>query len=64
MKISIDRDKCALMGVCESVAPKYFRISDAGSLDVETELSSADDLPDVEDAVDSCPTEALGLVEG
>lgn len=61
MRIAVDRDRCTGLGICESLAPKYFEVNDAGELDLLQEPVDAEDLSDVEAAVSSCPTEALRL---
>lgn len=63
MKIAVDRDKCAGLGICESLAPRYFEVDDDGALGLKHDILEDGDLSDVEDAVAGCPTEALGLVE-
>lgn len=61
MKISVDRDKCTALGICESIAPAWFEVNDDGDLEV-----LRDDVPEAEralldQAVASCPTSALRL---
>jgi ferredoxin len=63
MRIVVDRNKCTGLGMCEAEAPDVFEVSDDGSLLVlvgnpDTELREM-----VCAAVDSCPTEALSIVE-
>jgi len=64
-RISVDATKCAYLGVCESLAAKYFQLDDRGELVLPAgyEVDSAD-LDDVREAVLGCPTEALSLDEG
>ncbi len=62
MKIVVDRNKCTGLGICESLAPKYFEVNDDGDLELKQETLDDGDLPDVEEAVAGCPTEALRLV--
>jgi ferredoxin len=49
--------------MCEAEAPDLFEVQDDGSLKVLKECPSADELAVVQAAIDSCPTEALALVE-
>jgi len=62
VKIVVDRNKCTGLGICESLAPKYFEVNDDGDLELKQETLDDGDLPDVEEAVAGCPTEALRLV--
>ena len=61
MKIEVDRDRCTGLGICESLAPKYFEVNDSGELEQRQESLDGEDLSDVEAAVTGCPTEALRL---
>ena len=61
MKICVDYGKCTGLGICESLAPDYFEIDDAGDLVLLTEEVDAADLQSLEEAVSGCPTEALRI---
>jgi ferredoxin len=63
MMIIVDRDRCAGLGVCESLAPAHFQVGDDGKSAV---LSSevGGDLALFEEAVRSCPVQALKLIAG
>ncbi|MDI9951406.1 ferredoxin [Rhodococcus sp. IEGM 1305] len=63
MKLCVDRTKCTGLGICESLAPDYFEIDDAGQLLVLREHTDDRDIDDVRAAIEGCPTEALALVE-
>ncbi|MHA4852854.1 ferredoxin [Rhodococcus sp. ZPP] len=63
MKLCVDRTKCTGLGICESLAPDYFEIDDAGQLLVLREHTDDSDIDDVRAAIEGCPTEALTLVE-
>ncbi|KQY50061.1 MULTISPECIES: ferredoxin [unclassified Nocardioides] len=63
MKISIDREKCASLGVCESISPDHFEINDDGDLDVLRADVAGDEAALIQRAVTSCPSGALSLVE-
>ncbi|EKT78256.1 ferredoxin [Rhodococcus opacus] len=63
MKLCVDRTKCTGLGICESLAPDYFEIDDAGQLLVLREHTDDRDIDDVRAAIEGCPTEALTLVE-
>jgi len=61
MKIRVDYDRCAGLGVCESLAPEHFAVNDDGHLVVLEQVVSAEHLEAVQQACARCPTEALGL---
>ena len=61
MKIHLDRGKCSILGICESVAPDYFEVTEDGDIAVLREDVPADRVEELEEAVASCPTEALRL---
>lgn len=61
MKIHLDRGKCSILGICESVALDYFEVTEDGDIAVLREDVPADRVEELEEAVASCPTEALRL---
>ncbi|MGQ0631388.1 MAG: ferredoxin [Sporichthyaceae bacterium] len=63
MRIVVNYDKCTGLGMCEAEAPDLFEVQDDGSLKVLNDTPGSDQLAAAEAAVDSCPTEALSLVE-
>lgn len=63
MRIVVDRDKCSGLGMCEAEAPDLFEVQDDGSLVVLNDNPSEDQRAAAEAAVESCPTEALTIVE-
>ncbi|MCU1616230.1 MAG: putative ferredoxin [Frankiales bacterium] len=63
-RIVVDRQRCASTGGCEAVAPDVFEIADDGELVVHRPEPDEGDLPDVREAVRTCPTLALTLVDG
>ena len=62
-RIAVDRDLCASTGGCEAAAPDVFEIGDGGVLTVLWPEPGAGDLPDVRNAVRTCPTRALTLLD-
>lgn len=60
-KIKVDFDLCQSNGVCESIAPDHFEVDDQNFLQVLKEDVSPEETASVEDAVTSCPTQALSL---
>jgi ferredoxin len=63
MRIVVDHSKCTGLGICESIAEDVFQVGDDGSLVVLMEDISADRREQLQQAVDSCPTEAIQLVD-
>lgn len=64
MKITVDRDKCVSLGICEGLAPNHFVLNDDGELEVDehTPIESVD-REAVLSAVSGCPVRALTLEE-
>ena len=63
MKIIVDRDLCESNGVCEGLAPTVFQINDNDELDILQENPDESLRAKVQDAVRSCPKQALTLEE-
>ena len=63
LRIVLDQDRCTGLGLCEAAAPDVFEVQPDGSLNVLVEHPGAEVRAAVEEAVLSCPTEALSLVE-
>lgn len=61
MRVVVDRDKCTGLGLCESIAPDFFEVDDDGELNLLREEGESAERPSLEEAVRSCPTEALSL---
>jgi ferredoxin len=62
-RVVVDRDRCVGSGSCEALAPDVFEVDDDGILVVHRPEPAGDELSDVEDAVQACPTRALSLAE-
>jgi ferredoxin len=60
-RIEVDRDRCVGSGTCEALAPDVFEVGDDGVLVVLHPEPGEEQLPDVRDAVQACPTRALAL---
>lgn len=61
MKVTVDRTRCTGLGICESITPGTFEVDDDGTLAIlHDEITNAD-MQVVEQAVSSCPTEALRI---
>jgi ferredoxin len=63
VRIEVDRDRCVGSGSCEALASDVFEVDDDGVLVVHRPEPADDELRDVEDAVQACPTRALSLAE-
>jgi ferredoxin len=61
MKIVIDWDLCQGHANCTGDAPEVFHVDADGKLHVLIEEPSAEQLPNVELAVQYCPTGAISL---
>ncbi len=62
MEIHVDRDRCTGLGLCESIAPEFFRIAADGSMQVLGDPQADDSgQRDLSEAVVACPTQALSL---
>ncbi|MEV8312421.1 ferredoxin [Streptomyces flavidovirens] len=60
MKISVDRAKCQNHGVCAISAPDHFELDSQGVLQYQESFDEGH-LEDIEDAMDSCPLQAIVL---
>ncbi|MBN9735609.1 MULTISPECIES: ferredoxin [unclassified Pseudonocardia] len=63
MRVVVDYDKCTGLGLCESLAPEFFEVQDDGSLTLLQSEAGEDQRAELEEAVRSCPTEALSIEE-
>ncbi|MGD9519289.1 MAG: ferredoxin [Armatimonadota bacterium] len=52
-----DQDTCTGCGLCEQIAPNTFRLGDDGIAEVVD--AQGDDEDTIQEAIDSCPVEAL-----
>ncbi len=53
----VDQDTCTGCGLCEQIAPNTFRLGDDGIAEVVD--AQGDDEDTIQEAIDSCPVEAL-----
>jgi ferredoxin len=58
VKIVVDRAKCQNHGQCAISAPANFELGADGELQYQ-ESFDEEDINDVEDAIDSCPVQAI-----
>ncbi|MGH8981402.1 MAG: ferredoxin [Acidimicrobiales bacterium] len=63
MKVVVDFDVCTSNAVCMGLVPEVFEVRDDGFLYVLDEHPPAELHGKVRDAVNSCPTGAISLVE-
>ncbi|PWJ23945.1 ferredoxin [Branchiibius hedensis] len=60
-RLILDRSRCTGLGLCEAYAEHVFEIQQDGKLALLTEQIDEQDLDAVQQACESCPTEALRL---
>jgi ferredoxin len=63
MKVKVDADACVGTGSCVSLCPAVFDMGDAGVAVVKVDVVPADEEDTCREAVESCPTEAIQIVE-
>jgi len=63
MKPIVDQDLCIGCGLCEDICPEVFQLWDDGVAHVIAENTGPDLLADIEDAIASCPVDAISLPE-
>ncbi len=63
MKVVVDYDKCKSNAVCMGVAPEVFEVRDDGFLYLLTEEPPQELRPKLEEAVRTCPTQAISLAD-
>jgi ferredoxin len=63
MKVVVDRTKCSGIGLCEVAAPTVFEVGDDGQAQVINEQPAVAEMPTVEEAIGTCPTGALSVVD-
>ena len=63
MRVVVDFDRCTSNAVCTGIAPDVFEVRYDGYLYVLDEHPGEERRADLEEAVASCPTQAISLVE-
>lgn len=61
MKVVVDFDKCQSNAVCMGIAPEVFEVRDDGFLYILDENPSEEMRGKMDEAVRSCPTQAISL---
>jgi ferredoxin len=64
LQIEINLEFCQGHGVCESEAPKVFRVNDDDKAELVDSAPGDDQRAAIEIAVKYCPTRALKIVQG
>ncbi len=57
----VDADACTGCGLCEQIAPNTFRVGDEGVAEVVD--PAGDDEATIQEAIDSCPSQAISWEE-
>ncbi|MGM1065641.1 ferredoxin [Saccharothrix sp. Mg75] len=60
-KVSLDQGACISSGICQALAPGRFRVKAGSPAEVVSEEVDGEDA--LLDAAESCPVEAIGLVD-
>ena len=63
MRVIVDRDLCESNGICEGLVPSVVRINNDDELDLLEEHPDESLRAKVQDAVRSCPKQALSIEE-
>ena len=63
MKIVVDRSRCTVIGICESLAPSFFEVNDDGELVILRDDVAEEDRDLIEQTITDCPTGALSLAD-
>jgi ferredoxin len=63
VKVVVDFDRCNSNAVCMSILPEIFEVRDDGFLYVLDEHPPDSMREKLEEAVRSCPTQAISIVE-
>jgi ferredoxin len=61
VKVVVDFDTCQSNAVCQGIAPEVFEVRDDGFLYILQENPSEELRSKVEDAVRSCPVQAITI---
>jgi ferredoxin len=63
VRVAVDFDRCQSNAVCMGIAPDVFEVRDDNFLYILNETPPEERRPQLEEAVASCPTQAISLVE-
>ena len=56
-EVYVDQEVCIGCGLCASIAPEVFRLSDAGVSEVHGRAGASDST--IQEAIDSCPVNCI-----
>jgi len=59
----LDRNRCEGHGMCVSVAPDVFELTDDGELQILDTAAAVDHVAQARTAADACPVRALQIVD-
>jgi ferredoxin len=59
--ITVDRGRCAGIGLCEAISPDVFEIGDDGQLQLLVESVSLARRQELEEAALNCPTQSITI---
>ena len=62
-RVHVDLDLCQGHAMCELEAPDHFRVPKRGQVEILDAEPSDQDIPQVQQAVLACPTQALSIRE-
>jgi ferredoxin len=63
VRITVDRDRCEGLGMCEAMAHEFFELDDDDTMTVLDASPPESERPKVHAAVEACPVLALTLVD-
>jgi len=63
MRVEVSSTKCCGYGICAETCPTVFKLDDQGFAYVDGDVSPEDEAA-VMEAVDSCPEEAISVLDG
>ena len=63
-RIAHNRGSCAGLGVCESLAPRFFEVGGDGELVLLQDTAGDSDVAEIDEAIDACPTQSLSWATG
>ena len=64
MRVEVDYDRCESNAICMGILPEVFEVRDDGFLYVLDEEPPEELRSRLEEAVRSCPTQAISISEG
>ncbi len=62
-RVEVDLDLCQGHAMCALEAPEHFRVPKRGTVEILDSRPPDDHRPEIERAVESCPTRALLIIE-